>query len=67
MTRKYRPFHPLAYRGLQSLNEAFAELQKRDAARSSGPAPATNGHAAEDHPQPGAAPPPVTLDRDLPS
>jgi hypothetical protein len=40
MTKRYRPFHPLSYQGLQSLNEAFAELQRRDAARQS---PPTNG------------------------
>jgi hypothetical protein len=38
--KKFRPLHPLAYQGLQSLNEAFAELQRRDAARQS---PPTNG------------------------
>jgi hypothetical protein len=42
MTRKYRSFHPLSYQGLQSLNEAFAELQRRDAART---ASTGNGHA----------------------
>jgi hypothetical protein len=40
MTKRYRSFHPMSYQGLQSLNEAFAELQRRDAARQS---PPTNG------------------------
>jgi len=27
--KRYRSFHPLSYQGLQSLNEAFVELQRR--------------------------------------